>query len=532
LLTDSNKIRRILEGKIMRTGSEYLKSLNDGRVVWVGNERIDNVATHPLTRGYAERVAQFYDLHHRPDLQDVLTFVDADGVRRSRQWHDPKDPAGLRAKRNYHEAILREITGGSYGRLPDSQNYTFTTYADDPGVWEKQSIGAEGRNLTQNINDFLVLMRDKDLNCPINFVDPQTDRSTEAAQAKSPNLRVVKKTEEGVIVNGVKAVGTGIPFGDYMHIGCLFRPGIPGEQVIFAAMPTNTPGMTIFCRESTVKSDATEHPLASQGDELDSITVFENVFIPWKQIFHIGNPEHAKLYPQRIFDWVHYHTLIRQTLRAELIAGLAILITEHIGTNKLPTVSTRVAKLVGLHQTMLSHLIATEETGFITQSGRYKPNPLIYNLGRAHFLQNQMGAIYELLDLAGRSPLMIPSEGQWHNSEHGEWFVKLNNGPKGKPKDRIQIGRAIRDLFLTDWGGRNFMFENFSGMPLHGILAATMARDEMSSAGSYGKFASKVCGIEFAGGEATTYSATADYAKALDRGRTQRSGDLAPASAQ
>jgi len=505
----------------LRTGKEYLESLNDGRVVWVGNEKIDNVATHPLTRDYAQRVAQFYDLHHRPELQDVLTFVDVDGVRRSRQWQDCSDRDGLRVKRQYHETILRKITGGSYGRLPDSHNYTFTTYADDPTVWETQSIGAEGRNLTQNIRDFLKLLREKDLNCPLNFVDPQTDRSGPEAQARSPNLRIVEKTDAGIVVNGVKSVGTGIPFSDYMHIGCLFRPGIPGEQVIFAAIPNNTPGVTILCRESTVKSDAAEHPLASQGDELESTTVFNNVFIPWKQIFHIGNPEHAKLYPQRIFDWVHYHILVRQTLRAKLIVGLAILITEHIGTNKLPTVSTRVAKLVGFHQTMLAHLIACEETGFLTPGGRYKPNPLMCNMGRAHFLQSQMSLTYELLDLAGRSPLMIPSEAQWHDSEVGEWFVKLNNGPKGKPRDRVQIGRVIRDLFLTDWGGRGFMFENNNGMPLHGIFAATMARDEMSAAGSYGEFASQVCGIESAGTDASSYVATADYARALDRGRSQ-----------
>jgi len=38
---------------MLRTGEHYLKSLDDGRVVWVGNTQIDNVATHPLTRAYA-----------------------------------------------------------------------------------------------------------------------------------------------------------------------------------------------------------------------------------------------------------------------------------------------------------------------------------------------------------------------------------------------------------------------------------------------------------------------------------------------
>src|ERR1044072_6795066 len=64
----------------LRTGRHYLESLDDGRVVWVGNTRIDNVATHPLTRDYATRTAEFFDLHHRQDLQDILTFVDEDGV--------------------------------------------------------------------------------------------------------------------------------------------------------------------------------------------------------------------------------------------------------------------------------------------------------------------------------------------------------------------------------------------------------------------------------------------------------------------
>ena len=54
---------------MLRTGEHYLKSLNDGRSVWVGNTKIDNVATHPLTRDYAQRTAEFFDLHRRPSCR-------------------------------------------------------------------------------------------------------------------------------------------------------------------------------------------------------------------------------------------------------------------------------------------------------------------------------------------------------------------------------------------------------------------------------------------------------------------------------
>ena len=35
---------------MLRTGKEHLESLRDGRVVYVGGERIDDVTTHPWFR--------------------------------------------------------------------------------------------------------------------------------------------------------------------------------------------------------------------------------------------------------------------------------------------------------------------------------------------------------------------------------------------------------------------------------------------------------------------------------------------------
>src|SRR5204863_3800219 len=125
--------------------------------------------------------------------------------------------------------------------------------------------------------------------------------------------------------------------------------------------PANLKGITIVCREGLAAADAVEHPLASQGDELDATVIFDHVLIPWKHVFHIGNPEHARLYPQRVFDWGHYHALIRQAVRAELMAGLAILMTEHLGTAPIEEVSKRVAKIVGFHQTTYAHVVAAEE---------------------------------------------------------------------------------------------------------------------------------------------------------------------------
>jgi aromatic ring hydroxylase len=504
---------------VLRTGKQYLEALNDGRVVWVGDEKIDNIATHPKTRDYAQRIADFYDLHHRADLQDIMTFVDDDGERRSMTWFRHRTKEELRRKRRYLETVIRELDAGAAPRTPDVNNYVLLTYIDDPVPWSEQSQGTGGRDLTVGIRDFWDLVRAEDLNAAPAFVDPQTDRSRESAQAESPALRVVETREDGIVVQGIKAIATGTPFADYVHFGVFFRPGIPSEQIIFGAVPVNTPGVTLVCRESTVKEGQhQEHPLAARGDELDTVILFDDVFVPWSRVFHLGNPEHASLYPQRVFDWLHYQALVRQSVRAELMVGLAMLITEHIGTYQLPPVQTRLAQLVGFYQTMRAHVLACEDDGFVTPGGLYKPNVLLFDFGRAHYLEHAPRMVNELLDLAGRSSLIFPTEAQWNQPQLRKWLEPLQTGPVGRPHDRIKISRVIRDMFLSDWGGRISIFENFNGTPLLAVRMLTMHRAEMSPAGPLTDLARKICGIgpTEQDGEKTEYSGQAAYARRQD----------------
>src|SRR5262249_46796316 len=131
-------------------------------------------------------------------------------------------------------------------------------------------------------------------------------------------------------------------------------------------------------------------------------------------------------------------------------------------------------------------------------------------------LLEDLGArVDEVIDRCGRRAIMFPSEKQWENAQMRPWFEKLNKGAIGEPYDRVKIARVIRDLYLTDWGSRLFMFENFNGTPLQTLLSLTMKRAEFTGSGPFAEFARKVCGIEAKSG-ATEYQRTADYAKAQE----------------
>lgn len=501
----------------MRTGEQYLESLRDGRVVWVGGELVEDVTTHPTTRAHAKTMARFYDMHHQPELQDVMTFVDDAGVRRAMMWYRQTDVEGLRRKRVYLETVIKALGGGSSPRTPAANNVGLVTYEDDPQPWSDTSVGTDGRDLTVGTRDFLDFVKAGDLNVCFAFNDVQLDRSKESSAQNSPTLRVVETREDGIVVRGVKAVSTGTPFADWIHIGTFFRPGILPEQVLYGAVPVNEPGVTIVCRETTVRDgDPENHPLASTGDELDCTILFDDVFIPWSHVFHMGSPEHASLYPQRIFDWVHYEALIRKMVRAELMVGLAMLMTEHIGTYQIPAVQVRLARLVEFYTMLRSAVVASETEGFTSPAGLYKPNVLMYDFARSYYLEKFTSMRDEVVDLCGRAALLFPTEEQWNTPELHKWLEPMHRGPVGEPYDRLRISRVIRDLFLSDWGDRVSVFEQFNGTPMLGIRMLTMKRAELSPSGPLTDLAREICGIKAQAPEVSAYTAQADYARRQD----------------
>ncbi len=61
-------------------------------------------------------------------------------------------------------------------------------------------------------------------------------------------------------------------------------------------MPTDAPGVKLFCRPSYEMTAAAmgspfDYPLSSRMDENDSIIVFDKVFVPWENVFAYGDIE-------------------------------------------------------------------------------------------------------------------------------------------------------------------------------------------------------------------------------------------------
>ena len=142
----------------MRTGSEFLRSLDDGRQVFLEGERVGRVSDHPAFREAARRIAALFDLAAVSELRERMTYPSPKtGAPVWRAWQIPRSHADLKARRLFHETWA-EATFGLMGRTPDHVAGFFAGFAAVPRVF-----AAGGQQFADNVVRFYEEMRDQHL---------------------------------------------------------------------------------------------------------------------------------------------------------------------------------------------------------------------------------------------------------------------------------------------------------------------------------------------------------------------------------
>ena len=77
-----------------------------------------------------------------------------------------------------------------------------------------------------------------------------------------------------------------------------------------------------------------DYPLSSRFDEVDATVVFDDVFVPWEQVFIYRNVDlvNAQFHETPSHTLANFQSLVRFTVKLEFMAGLALKLVEvHAG---------------------------------------------------------------------------------------------------------------------------------------------------------------------------------------------------------
>src|SRR5210317_234010 len=142
---------------MLRSGQEFKEGLGDGRTVYIGGERVDDVTTHAAFRDAAQTYAKLFDYKADPTNREKLAYEE-DGEFHSMYFLKPRNREDL-ARRSLAHKTIADQTFGLMGRSPDHVSSFVTAIAMNPEVLKQP----DGRDFSANIGNYWKHLRDNDL---------------------------------------------------------------------------------------------------------------------------------------------------------------------------------------------------------------------------------------------------------------------------------------------------------------------------------------------------------------------------------
>jgi 4-hydroxyphenylacetate 3-monooxygenase len=449
--------------KMLKLGSEYLAQLRDGRAVYVGSERIDDVTKHPAFKNAAHSIAELYDLKASAAHRDAMSFQE-NGHRYSAYFLQPKSKTDLSQRNEAHYRIA-DYSYGLLGRSPDHVASFVTGMSLRPEVFGRYA---------DNIIGYYRHMRDNDIFAAYAVLPPQAARNPEFFQRRSlpvPTLRVVRETDRGLVISGMKMLATGAILANEILIGNVHPLASDRlAESVTCAVPANAVGLALWSRkpfEPNVASEA-DGPLTYRFDETDAMVVCDNVEVPWDRVFVHNDVGLARAMwfetPAHCFG--NHQSNVRFHAKLRLLVGLANKLAQASGSDRVPSVMETLGRLASL-EALLAGVIAGQismaeawPAGFMTFNRRMMYAALNW------CTENHSPIIDCLRELCGSGIFQMPANASVLGDPNlREVFEAYWVTPQLTAGNRMKLFRLAWDLIGSEFAGRHQQYEKFYAGP-------------------------------------------------------------------
>jgi 4-hydroxyphenylacetate 3-monooxygenase len=448
---------------MLKTGAQHLEGLRDGRVVYIGNERVEDVTTHPAFHRAAQTVAAMYDVKHRPENLDLFSYEE-NGERHSMWYLRARNKEDLRRRSACHKA-LADMTYGMMGRSPDHVSGFVAGMATAPEVFDTDDY-----KFANNLLNYYEFCRDNDIYATYAVLPPQAARNPEFYQRQNlpiPTLQVVGTDDNGVTVSGMKMLATGAVFCDEIWIGNLI-PLAPDQvkQAVTCAVPVNQEGVTLWSRQPLQPNAANEFdsPLSWRFDESDCMVMCDNVHVPWERVFvmddailareiYIRTPGHC---------YGNHQSNVRFWSKMELIVGLASKVARATGAFQVPAVQELLGQLAALESTLSGMIHGQIEAAEEWPSGFKTFNRRIMYAALNWSTESHSKIIDTLRELSGGGVFQMPAGvSVMHDDATRKQFEEYWQTPQMDALERMKLFKLVWDMVGSEFAGRQQQYEKF-----------------------------------------------------------------------
>jgi aromatic ring hydroxylase len=433
------------KSSFLRTPEEYEASLRDSRRVFYRGERVDDVTEHPVLRHAVNHASLDYRMAEDPVQRELA--VTPEGY--SRYFAIPRTSDDLLARSALIEAatragktlvvLIKEIGSDALFSLIAMQETLGEPYAS-------------------RIQDFYEHCRDNDLAVCVAQTDVKGDRALSPAHQPNADayLRIVERRENGLVVRGAK-IHTSVSINANEMIVLPTRAmGREDEPYAVAfAIPLDTPGLTLVVSPylSTKGKLEAEHPLSANRKMAETVTLFDDVFVPAERVFMAGQHEHAGELARGFVEFHRFTAISYKLPLVDALVGAALLATRVNGLERAGHVRDKLSQLICYAETLraLTHHAALQSK---LVSGVAIPDTLLVNIAKLQFALGLHNAFQLVQDIAGGLLVTYPAPEDLDHPEYGQALRRYLEGGAGTSgAERLRVMNLISDLTAGEFGG-------------------------------------------------------------------------------
>ena len=447
-----------------RSGDDYMRALRDGRTVLVNGERVADVTAHPAFAGAIRTVARLYDLAQDPVNRELMNYPSPrDGRPVNMAWLVPRTREDLAARRRAIK-FWADASYGFLGRSPDHVSSFFAGFAGAPEFYARG-----GQRFADNLLRFAAKAADEDLYLSYVIVHPTIDRAKPAHQQSEPYLYAGAAAEStgGIVVRGAQMLGTGAVMSDYIFVTVIL-PLKPGDEdyAISCVVPNGAPGVKLYPRRPYALgvSSVFDYPLSSRFDESDALVVFDDVFVPWDDVFIYKNIELTA----GQFSATAAHVLgntqshIRSLAKLQFLVGLVKRCMDLSGraaasesAAQLGDLATRVSIVEGM-------ILGAEAAAEPDQFGVMRPKDSLLYASQVYQQAMYPPLLNQIRGLLGGSLIQLPaSVDELRAPASAADIERYVRWPHAGAVERVKLLKLLWDAVGSEFASRHLQYEMF-----------------------------------------------------------------------
>lgn len=439
----------------VRTHEQYIESLRKQKPkIYMAGEEVSSVADHHAFKVGIEDAAVTYKIAHDPEYRELSTLTSPLINEDISLWtHIPQNAQEIISKVRLMKAVGEYLSHCCYRCITTdglSAAWALSYEIDQKYHTDYHQRVIEIVKEAQR-NDWIIAALAQ---------DAKGDRSLSPGQQSDPDmfLHVVERRNDGIVVRGAKTNGTASAYTNMLMVSPSVVPNeSEKDYAVGFFTPVDTEGITFLCREPhtpMVPKDIDNPYSSKHGGHVESMVVFDNVFIPWERVYLCGEYDLVPTYRSVFFASHVMHKCMCRWSGIDIAIGAAALVADYNGLLGMQNIQEELAEMMVNAEIVHSCALASALEGRKHESGVFVPNIRSGASGKLYAARSLGKERYIMQDTAGGLVATMASEEDYKHPTTRKFFEKYYKRRQGVPTEHVMRAfKLVEDLTASDFAG-------------------------------------------------------------------------------